>query len=440
MLQKISNCLFAVIALTFFSCNNHSGNKTITDSVAPAPVMVTDTAAKPVVFEADTTTLAANTQPAFFSLTPHHIQLQKGVELDLQIPKGYNISIAYQGLKRLRFLAKSPDGRLFATDMRDKSDNKKGRVYIFDAWSDSLRAFTKIYTFLDNLHNPNQVAFYHNNGKDFIYVAETGSLSFYEYHAGDTIALGTPVIVATFPDYGLSYKYGGWHLTRSLSFHNNKLYVSVGSSCNVCIEKEWERATVIEMNPDGSDKKVFASGLRNSVGLKWIGNQLWATSMGRDLIGPDRPEDLFLRVEKGKQYHWPYYFQFQGKIFPDEPMQDSARKNGIAVPPPPPVAFCGFKAHTAPLGFDYFEGFADSSLNHSFLVALHGSTSVWRERGNAIVKVNGVNDYEEVVTGFLTGKTEAERKGRPCDVLMNDAKSFFFTDDHNGVLYYVWKE
>jgi glucose/arabinose dehydrogenase len=113
---------------------------------------------------------------------------------------------------------------------------------------------------------------------------------------------------------------------------------------------------------------------------------------------------------------------------------------GLRVPSPPPPAFVGFKAHSAPLGFDYFNGFSDAHLNNSFLVALHGSTTVSRQRGNAIVKITGPNQYTDVVNGFLRGKEEKDRKGRPCDVMMRDKKSFFFTDDYNGVLYYVWKE
>jgi glucose/arabinose dehydrogenase len=254
------------------------------------------------------------------------------------------------------------------------------------------------------------------------------------------VATGAPTVIATFPDYGLSYKYGGWHLTRSLSFHGGRLYVSVGSSCNACIEKEPVRATVMSMNPDGSDVQPYASGLRNSVGIKWIGNQLWVTSMGRDLIGADKPEDLFQRVDSGTVYNWPYYYQFKGVLYPDEKLQDTARQQGRRVPLPPPPAFCGFKAHSAPLGFDYFRGFDDARLNNAFLVALHGSTTVSRQRGNAIVKVMGGNNYVDVVNGFLNGKEEKDRKGRPCDVLMENEKAFFFTDDYNGVLYYVWKE
>lgn len=432
----------ACAASAFFSCNN---NAAVTANKKPDTALVAagdsgTAGGKTAIAERGTPDIQINTDTAAFHLLPHHIVLQKGIELDLNIPQGYQISAAAEGLRRLRFLSKSPDGRLFATDMFDKSDNKRGRVYIFSDWDDTAHRFRRRTTFLDNLHNPNQVAFYNRNDSNFIYIAETGRLSYYYYRSGDSIATGKPVVIANFPDYGLSYKYGGWHLTRSLAFHQNKLYVSVGSSCNACIEKESIRATILEMNPDGTDNKIFASGLRNSVGIKWIGNQLWATSMGRDLIGADKPEELLLQVTKDTRYHWPYYYQYHGKIYPDTQMQDSASANHLPVPPAPSPAFAGFKAHTAPLGFDYFSGFSDSAFNHAIVVALHGSTSVWRQRGNAIVKVGGGNRYTEIVNGFLTGKTENERKGRPCDVLMNDTKSFFFTDDHQGVLYYVWKE
>lgn len=85
----------------------------------------------------------------------------------------------------------------------------------------------------------------------------------------------------TFPDYGLDYKYGGWHLTRIIAVApNGKFYVSVGSSCNACAEREKVRASVLEMNADGSEQRIFAKGLRNAVGLKWIGKFLFATNLG----------------------------------------------------------------------------------------------------------------------------------------------------------------
>ncbi|PQJ12964.1 hypothetical protein CJD36_004260 [Flavipsychrobacter stenotrophus] len=207
-------------------------------------------------------------------LYPHRISLKKGVELNLTVPKGYNIVVAAEGLHRLRFLAKSPDGRLFGTDMHNLDDNKEGKIYLFEGWDNASKQFTKVSTFAENLHNPNQVLFYTDKGKDYIYIAETDKLSRYEYHKGDKILTGKQQVLANYPDYGLSYKYGGWHLTRSLAQHNGKIYVSVGSSCNACIEKESVRATIQEMNPDGTGQRIFASGVRNAVGIKWVNNTL----------------------------------------------------------------------------------------------------------------------------------------------------------------------
>jgi len=125
------------------------------------------------------------------------------------------------------------------------------------------------------------------------------------------------------------------------------------------------------------------------------------------------------------------------RIYPDEQFRDSVQGSHVKKPP---VAPWGFKAHSAPLGFDYFSGFTDPQFNNSFLVALHGSTSVWRQRGNTVVQMMPGGSYREVITGFLQGKTENRRFGRPCDIIKWNDYSFFVSDDKNGVIYYIWKE
>ena len=253
------------------------------------------------------------------------VTLKKGISFDLRVPADYHVSIAVEGLERPRFFCKSPDGRIFITDMHDRSDNKKGRILILENWNSKEKKFGKVTVFTDSLHNPNQIAFYNTGTNYYLYVAETEKLSYYLYKPGDTRPSSVPTAIATFPDYGLSYKYGGWHLTRSISFHNNKLYVTVGSSCNACIEKEEIRATVIEMDPDGRNQRYYARGLRNGVGLKWINNQLWVTNMGRDGIGPDKPEDLFHTIQFNGYYGWPYYVQYNKKILADVNFKDSTK-------------------------------------------------------------------------------------------------------------------
>ncbi|HUR66627.1 MAG TPA: PQQ-dependent sugar dehydrogenase [Chitinophagaceae bacterium] len=377
-----------------------------------------------------------------FSQTPtrlveHPVQLKKGISFNLKIPEGYKLSIAAEGLKRPRFFAKSPDGRLFVTDMLNVSDNKEGKILVLENWNEKEKRFEKVSTWLDSLHNPNQVAFYSIDTIHYIYIAETGKLSYYKYKAGDPKPSSAQTVIATFPDYGLSYKYGGWHLTRSLSFYKNKLYVSVGSSCDACVETEEIRASIVEMDPDGKNQHVFARGLRNAVGMKWVNDKLWVTHMGRDNRGPDKPEELMHTVVNDGYYGWPYYFQYRKKIYSDTAFIKAGRAAFVKKPALAPYTF---KAHSAPLGLTYFTGFTDPLLNNSFLVALHGSTSVWRQRGNAVVQVMKNGTYREIVTGFLQGKTEDKRYGRPCDIYQQDSRSFFISDDKNGVIYYIWKE
>ena len=372
-----------------------------------------------------------------FKLVKHPVRLNSKLSIDLKIPEGYKIAIAASGLNRPRFFAKSPDGRLFITDMYNRDDNKKGKIYILENWNDTLKRFEKITTYMEGLRNPNQVAFHTVGNQHYIFIAETHQLSYYKYQHGDNKPNEASTVIATFPDYGLNYKYGGWHLTRSIAFHNEKIYVSVGSSCDACIEKEDIRACILEMNLDGSDKQFYARGLRNAVGIKWIYDELWATSMGRDNRGPDKPEELLLKIDRNGYYGWPYYFQYRQQIITDEQFKDSLRAAYVKKPLP---GKWGIKAHSAPLGFEYFTGFSDSLLNNSFITALHGSTSVWRQRGNAVVQMMPDGSYREIVTGFLQGKTEDKRYGRPCDVIQQDENSFFISDDKNGIIYYVWKE
>jgi glucose/arabinose dehydrogenase len=364
------------------------------------------------------------------------VNLQGKPGFELQIPQGHDLSVAAQGLERPRFFAKAPDGRLFITDMHNRDDNRQGRVLILDNWSEQEHRFLNVVSFMEGLHNPNQIAFHTANGRHYLYVAETDKLSVFDYVPGSAKPAGEGRVIARFPDYGLSYKYGGWHLTRSLAIHKNKLYVSIGSSCNACLEKEALRACIVEMNLDGSEQCLYATGLRNAVGMAWVGNQLWATNVGRDGLGPDEPQDALIQVKANGFYGWPYFYQYRQQMKPDEYFLDEAR-------PPQKVekaGTCGFLAHSSPLGLAYFTNYADPLFNKRMLVALHGSNMVSRNRGNEVVMVTGQDKYVPVVTGFLQGKTEASRYGRPCDVMQWNAHSFLISDDKNGVIYCVWKK
>ncbi len=429
----MKNIPLFIIPLFLFSCNQNKDEKVISENKDSLTVTTIEKNTASITAEEPETKEDINFSSQKLERWKQPVILSTGDSFSLLIPKKFKVSVAFETNSRIRFLAMSPDNRLFVTDMKNLTDNKKGELLVFEDWNETEKKFNKKTVYLSNLHNPNQAAFY----KGFLYVAETDKLSRYPYKAGSATVSGEPEILARFPDYGLGYKYGGWHLTRSLAFRKNKLYISVGSSCNACIEKEEVRATITQMNLDGTDPVIYARGLRNSVGIDFIGNELWTTGMGRDWIGDDRPDDLFQKIDSAGYYGWPYYYQVKNEIFEDDEFKDSTRPAFVTKPP---QAYLALIAHSAPLGFEYLKNFNEPQLKNSVLICLHGPVVIKKPIGYSIIKAGANNVYVEVVSGFLTGKTSADKHGRPCDVLMKDENAFFFTDDYKGVLYYVYTE
>jgi glucose/arabinose dehydrogenase len=368
-------------------------------------------------------------------LTPHRITLANGKSFDLNLPEGYAINIAAQGLKRVRFMAQSPDNRIFVTDMYNLSDNKRGVVYILDQFDPETKQFKKLTKYLSGLRNPNSVAFYKDaDGIDWLYLALTDRLVRYRYEAGKNAPSGEPEVLATFPDYGLGYKYGGWHLTRTIVVGDGKIYVAVGSSCNACEEKEEVRAGILQMDPDGKNQHYFARGLRNAVGLRWINGKLYATNMGSDHLGDHRPADTFYTIEDGKHYGWPYCYQTGPRIYSDPKFNVGGAAFDCRKVP---HALTAFPAHSSPLGLEYFDESNSTDLAGSFLVALHGSTKKRLQRGYRVVRVRESGTMEDFMTGFFElGKIN----GRPADVFSVGKDAFLVTDDYSGVVYYLYRK
>ena len=373
-------------------------------------------------------------------LVPHHISLTSGRSFDLNLPDGFAISVAAQGLKRVRFMAESPDGRIFVTDMFNLTDNKRGVVYILDEFDPASNSFKKVTPYLRALRNPNSIAFYTDaKGENWFYLALTDHLVRYKYSAGDETPQGEPEVLATFPDYGLDYKYGGWHLTRTIAVGGNgKIYISVGSSCNACEEKEEVRAGVLEMDPDGKHQRRFARGLRNAVGLRWIKDGLVATNMGSDHLGDHKPADTMYSLQDGMNYGWPYCYQSGPGRYPDKKFNPGGRKMNCREVP---KAFAAFDAHSSPLGLEYFDKTSSGALKDAFLVALHGSTKKRINRGYRVVRLprSGAESTqpEDFITGFLdAGKVH----GRPADILSFGKNAFLLTDDNAGVVYYIYEK
>jgi glucose/arabinose dehydrogenase len=376
-------------------------------------------------------------------LMPRAITLQNGESFSLNVPEGFDISVAAEGLKRVRFMAKAPDGRIFVTDMYNRADNKRGAVYILDGFDEKTGHFEQVQTYLKNLRNPNSLAFYTDaKGQRWLYLALTDKLVRYKFRDSDKSAEAESEVLATYPDYGLNYKYGGWHLTRTIAFgqgeNRDKLYVSVGSSCNACDEKEEIRATLSVMDADGKNAKIIGRGLRNAVGLRMVDGTLYFTNMGADHLGSDAPDDTMFVANKGMlqagsetTYGWPYCYFHQGKSIADPGFGDFANKPDCGKVPAP---YATFAAHSSPLGLEYFGTDAGTPvLREHFLVALHGSGHKRLKRGYRVVRITE-GTAEDFITGFLHNGVVW---GRPCDILRLGPDSFLLTDDHAGVIYYV---
>ena len=377
-------------------------------------------------------------------LTPHVVRLKGENPFSLFLPADFTIVPAAEGLKRVRFMARSPDGRIFVTTMHDLSDNAEGAVYILDGFNEPRGKFARVIPYLTNLHNPNSIAFYKDaQGQDWFYVALTDRLVRYKFVGGEERPTSRPEVLATYPADGLSYKYGGWHLTRTIAFGpGDKLYVTVGSSCNACDEKEDIRATLSVMDVDGKNQRIVARGLRNAVGMRFVGDTLFLTNMGADHLGDDAPDDPMFSVSasalrEGKlDYGWPHCYYSEGKATPDPRFPVRASRADCQAAPD---AFAFFGAHSSPLGLDYFgEGSTAPLLKDHFLVALHGASNRKLDRGYRVVSVDGRVDgrgqVQDLITGFIK---RGVVRGRPCDILKLSENSFLLSDDTANVIYYV---
>jgi glucose/arabinose dehydrogenase len=305
--------------------------------------------------------------------TPHTLNYAPGKSITLSLPDSFDINVAASGLHRVRFFAQSPDGRIFATGMYNLADNTQGSVFILDGWDAKTHTFAHVTRYLDHLRNPNNLAFWTDPAtkQSWLYLPLTDKLVRYKYNAGDNTPAGAPETLIRFPDYGLSYKYGGWHLTRTVviaQLHGApRVVVSTGSSCNYCQEGEVLRAAVVSMDPDGKHQSLVAQGLRNAVDIRYVdsldGGSLFATNMGDDHLGEKLPEDTFFRLsmtsDAAPNYGWPTCYFANGKPVHDTtplPALDDAQK--VA-----PIPATAAKQHAADSVYGKQEGVAAAGTN-----------------------------------------------------------------------------
>lgn len=370
--------------------------------------------------------------PADKRVTEMEKPAQNATDFPLTLPPGFSISIYAKDLGGPRVLAMDPAGTLFV------STPSRGQVVALpDVNKDGIADRTDVV--VDHLNGPHGLAF-HPKEKT-LYIAETNSVSVYNYDQITRKATNRAKII--------DLPGGGNHVTRTIVFGpDGRLYISVGSSCNVCVEADTRRAAILVTDVTGLNpvtSKVFAAGLRNSVFFRWHPKtgELWATDMGRDLIGDDIPLDEVNIIRENGFYGWPYcygknirdtafepkglnLFGFQGLTLTEDCQR--ATPSHIDIP-----------AHSAPLGLVFVPSAWPSQYRDDLLVAYHGSWNRSEPTGYKVVrmKLDAEGKYEgrdDFITGWLAGDSAL---GRPVDLLFDNQGVLFISDDKAGVIYRV---
>ena len=334
-------------------------------------------------------------------------------DASLLLPDGFVIEEYLTGFKRPRFMVLGPDEEILLSDMG------AGIIYLIRD--------KQAMPLIKGLHQPYGMAFY----KQWLYVADADAVRRYIYK--NRVAEFEKEIVDLRP-------YSSGHITRSILFDESgeKMYLGVGSKSNVSAGEPPIRAAINRYNPDGSGHELFATGIRNPIGMRWLpsSQDMWVTSHERDALGDDLVPDYFTRVRKDGFYGWPYAY-----IGPHE----DPRHKGVA---PDKVAATLYPnvllgSHVGSMDFIFYTAkqFPKKYHNGAF-IALHGSWNRSKLVGYKIVFVpfeNGeaTSGPVDFLTGWIISETGREVWGRPVGLLQLPDGSLLVSDDGGGKLWRI---
>jgi glucose/arabinose dehydrogenase len=337
----------------------------------------------------------------------------------LRVPPGFSVGLFAEKLPSVRFLRPLSGGGVLATTPRE------GKVWLLTPDRDGDGRADAARPLLENLNLPHGMDLL----GDWLYVAEGDGVGRVRIDPETGERRGSyERVVDGLPE-------GGNHWSRTVRFGpDGWMYVSVGSSCNVCFESDHRRAAMLRFRPDGRDAQIFATGLRNSVGFDWQPgtNALYATDNGRDLLGDDFPPCELNRLEEGGFYGWPVA---NGDRVPD-PNLGGGQEERIRKSIPPVHAF---GAHTAPLGMVFLRNPAlPEGWRHAALVALHGSWNRTSKSGYKVVSLHWADDGTIAERDFMVGFEVHENViGRPVDVAEGADGTIYVSDDYASSVYWV---
>ena len=373
--------------------------------------------------------------------------VRKPARAALKAPPGFTVTQFAEGFNQPRIIRAAPNGDIFV------AEGGAGRIRVLRPSADGA-GVEHAEVFATGLNRPFGIAFYPARDPQWVYVANTNSVVRFPYRSGDMKATGhAETIVASLPT--------GGHWTRDIAFSNDgsKMFVSVGSASNVAegLERlsgdalrkwtaehplgavwgyEQERAAVLTFDPQGRGRRIYATGLRNCVGLavEPTTSDVWCSVNERDLLGDDLPPEYITRVREGAFYGWPWYY-IGGN---EDPRHAGARpdlKDKVTVPD------ILVQSHSASLGVAFYSGTQfPAEYRGNLFAAEHGSWNRAKRTGYKIIRgivKDGVptGEYEDFVTGFVLDDNSAW--GRPVGVTQDKTGALLFSEDGNGTIWRV---
>jgi glucose/arabinose dehydrogenase len=368
----------------------------------------------------------------------------------LTVPAGFNVTVFADKLALARFMAIAPNGDVFLSEPASRTNGKI--TVLRDADKDGVAEVRE--TFATGLNRPFGLAFVPVGAgqarPNYLYVGNNDSVIRFTYKTGQTQAEGVPEKIADLPasdaaldqdtatrlGIPLNQTRGYNHWTRNVIFNaaGTKLYVTIGSATNATPENDdvaIARGAIHEYNPDGSGHRLFASGLRNPVGLAWYpgSNTLWTAVNERDHLGDDLVPDFISSVKDDGFYGWPY--SYIGKNV--DPTVLKPRPDLVAKAIAPDVLLA---SHAAALGILFYTGTQfPAEYRNSAFVALHGSINRSKLSGYSVARVPFRNGRpsgppENFLTGFIArDDDQKEAWGRPVGLLQLPDGSLLVSDD-----------
>jgi glucose/arabinose dehydrogenase len=369
-----------------------------------------------------------------------------------QVLPGFKVELFAEGLNAPREMRVAPNGDIFVAETR------AGRIRVLRAADGDSKSVNEI--FASGLNQPFGIAFFPSgDNPQWIYVANTDSVIRFSYAVGDTKASGKPeVIVAGLPS-------GGGHPTRNLVFttDNKRMLVSVGSRSNAAeglrdligvnpigvlqswsgeyplgasLGTETDRAAILMFDPDGKRLGVFATGIRNCVGLAVhpMTGDLYCSTNERDGLGDNLVPDYITRVREGAFYGWPWFF-----IGDNEDPRHIGKRGDLRGKIATPDVL--IQAHSASLGMTFYNGkmFPSEYWGDGF-AAEHGSWNRSKRTGYKVIRIplkdgSPIGEYQDFLTGFVINDSDVW--GRPVGVAVAQDGALLVSEDANGTIWRI---